>query len=154
MSVYYEPNNQTPVSSNLVLAILPAYNFDIGSLANKPMAIELDSMSQNTSGSRWVLVNGLVYGVRTGCLQIPIDSVRNSVESFIAYDPLGKRLSVSIGEAARNPEALYAVASSMVLDSSEMLSGSEKTGQIGLFSSIGQLAQLQSWNLTVDRPLP
>lgn len=52
MSVYYEPNNQTPVSSNLVLAILPAYNFDIGSLANKPMAIELDSMSQNTSGSQ------------------------------------------------------------------------------------------------------
>lgn len=154
MSVYYEPNNQTPVSSSLVLAILPAYNFDISSSPNKPMAIELDSFSENTSGSRMGSCKWPVYGVRTGCIQIPIDSVRNSVESFIAYDPLGKRLSVSVGEAARKPEAPYAVASSMAFDLSEMLAGSERIGQFGLFSSIGQLAQLQTWNLTVDRPLP
>jgi interleukin-1 receptor-associated kinase 1 len=63
-------------------------------------------------------------------------------------------LSVSVCDAARNPEAPYAVATSMAFDLGEMLAGDRVRGQIGLFSSVGQLAQLQSWNLTVHRPLP
>ncbi|GJN36311.1 hypothetical protein PR202_gb25158 [Eleusine coracana subsp. coracana] len=140
--------------SSLVVAILPAYDFTDSPPPNQPMAIKLDSLSQNTSGSQMGSCKWPVYGVSTGCVQIPIDLVRNSVECFMVYDPLGKRLSVSIGEAARNPDAPYAVASSMALDLSAMLVGEDHIGQIGLFSSIGQLAQLQTWNLTVDRPLP
>lgn len=168
MGVHYEP---TPAasrssSSSLVVAILPAYDFNGNQ--NRDMSIKLApdhsrSQQQNTSASdsdsaqmrscTWPLY--AAAAIPTACVQISIEPGRNSVEAFLAYDPLGKRLSVSVGDAARNPEAPYAVATSMAFDLGEMLAGDRGgRGQVGLFSSVGQLAQLQSWNLTVDRPLP
>ncbi|KAF8647668.1 hypothetical protein HU200_065306 [Digitaria exilis] len=154
MTVYEEPNSPS-VSTSLVLAILPAYNFDFGPAPNKPMDIELDSWSQeNTSfGALMGSCRWPIYGISTGCVEIPIYPGTKFVESFIVYDPLGQRLSVSVGEAARNPDAPFAVASSMTLDLSKLVTRNQQ-GQFGLFSSIGQLAQLQSWNMTVDLPIP
>lgn len=157
-------HNQTPASSrssSLVVAILPAYDFSGNQNRDMSIVLPPDSWSQqNTSGSAdsspqmgsctW----SLYTAASTAWVQIPIDPGRNSVEAFLAYDPLGKRLSVSVGDAARNPEAPYAVATSMAFNLGEMLAGDRVRGQIGLFSSVRQLAQLQSWNLTVDRPLP
>lgn len=159
--VHYEPDNQTPASrsNSLVVAILPAY--DLSGNQNRDMSIVLppDSWSQqNTSGSGSSQMGSCTWplyaAASTACVQISVEPGRNSVEAFLAYDPLGKRLSVSVGDAARNPEAPYAVATSMAFDLGEMLAGDRVRGQIGLFSSVGQLAQLQSWNLTVHRPLP
>lgn len=152
-------HNQTPPassSSSLVVAILSAYDFNGNQ--NRDMSIVLNT-SGSAAGSSTQMGSctwPLYAGASTACVQISLQpgTGRNSVEAFLAYDPLGKRLSVSVGDAARNPEAPYAVATSMAFDLGEMLAGDRVRAQIGLFSSVGQLAQLQSWNLTVDRPLP
>ncbi|WVZ83245.1 hypothetical protein U9M48_030413 [Paspalum notatum var. saurae] len=81
-------------------------------------------------------------------------SMAEAVQVITKLMPPPDRLSASVGEAARNPDAPYAVAASMAMDLSQLMSGDDRLGQIGLFSSVGQLAQLQAWNLTVDRPLP
>lgn len=160
MGVHYEPaDSPTPASRKLVVAILPAYDFNGNQ--NRDMSIKLppEISQQNRSASDSAQMRSCTWplyaAATTACVQISIEPGRRSsvVQAFLAYDPLGKRLSVSVGDAARNPEAPYAAATSMAFELGEMLAGG-RAGQIGLFSSVGQLAQLQSWNLTVDRPLP
>ncbi|KAL6885566.1 hypothetical protein ACP4OV_010345 [Aristida adscensionis] len=164
----YSPNQTIANSSRLVFAIIPYFL----TTANKSMDLQqYKSWGQTYKGSaQFASIQMGRYNqtvedknVTIICVDIQISRPFPGTDYSVSieYDRIEHRLSVYANDAARKPESPYAISTNMPINMSQFMLGQFmsanrsliRLGQFGLFSSMGQLLQLQTWNFASDDTL-
>ncbi|XP_062225077.1 probable L-type lectin-domain containing receptor kinase S.5 [Phragmites australis] len=158
MSIY-QHKNQTKANSSLVFAINSAIRYNsMPSPPNRPSNPTSDTVAGSHVSAQIGTVYDGIYVARKFdpgnfiWVQIDIESpgnssVANKYSVWIDYDHVGHRMSVYVNSGEGTPKPLNAIANT-ILNISDIMS---PLAFFGFFSSMGQLLQLDTWNLTIDK---